>query len=97
MLVQDEVRHSRLINTALVKLGCSVRFEIQYGEWLALYRIPTGILHAWNHYTKLSMLFQAQELCMVSLEKKYSYISCNCRTSRKFRDKKHLFHTTVAL
>ena len=52
-----------------MKLECSVRFEIQYGEWLALYRIPTGILHAWNHYTKLSMLFQAQELCMVSLEK----------------------------
>ena len=29
-----------------------------YGEWLALHRIPAGILHAWNHYTKLSMLFQ---------------------------------------
>ena len=24
--------------------------KIWYGEWLALHRIPAGILHAWNHY-----------------------------------------------
>ena len=50
--------------------------EIWYGEWLALHRIPAGMLYGWNHYYTVNAISSSR--AMVTLERNILRLRSNC-------------------